>query len=89
MATSYLRANELNNLDYEIFHCINQLQVWKKSSNINNMYKQITKINDFKKISKDYFLARLEILSNELKIKIKLFNKGAYIKYVGGGAGGF
>ena len=71
MATSYLRAIELNNFDYEIFQC------WKKSGNINDIYKQITKINNFKETSKDYLLARLEILSIELKIKIKLFNNSA------------
>ena len=54
IATSYLTSNELNNLDNEIFHCINQLKVWKKYSNIDNLYKQIIKINDFKEISKDY-----------------------------------
>ena len=48
MVTSYLTSNELNNLDNEIFHCINQLKVWKKRSNIDNIYKQIIKINDFK-----------------------------------------
>ena len=37
MATSYLTLNEFNNLDKEIFHCINQLNVWKKGSNINNI----------------------------------------------------
>ena len=54
IATAYLTSNELNNLDNEIFHCINQLKVWKKYSNIDNLYKQIIKINDFKEISKDY-----------------------------------
>ena len=43
MATSYLMLNELNNLDNEIFHCINQLKVWKKGRNIDNIYKQIIK----------------------------------------------
>ena len=51
--------------------------VGKKSGNINDIYKQITKINNFKETSKDYLLARLEILSIELKIKIKLFNNSA------------
>ena len=60
MATSYLTSNELNNLGNEIFHCINQLKVWKKGSNIDNIHKQIIKINDFIEISKDYLLARLE-----------------------------
>ena len=77
MATSYLTSNELNNLGNEIFHCINQLKVWKKGSNIDNIHKQIIKINDFIEISKDYLLARLEPLSNEQKIKIKLFNNSA------------
>ena len=77
MATSYLTSNELNNLDNEIFHSINQLKVWKKGSNTDNMHKQIIKINDFKEISKDYLLARLATLSNEQKIKIKLFNNSA------------
>ena len=34
-------------------------------------------MNDFKEISKDYLLARLATLSNEQKIKIKLFNNTA------------
>ena len=69
-------SNELNNLnlDNEIFPCINQLKVWKKGSNIDNIYKQIIKINDFREISKEYLLVRLATLSNEQKIKIKLFN---------------
>ena len=50
MATSYLSSNELNNLD-------NEIKVWKKGSNIDNIYKQIIKINDFTEISKDYRLA--------------------------------
>ena len=37
VATSYLTSNELNNLDNEIFHCINQLKVSKKISNIDNI----------------------------------------------------
>ena len=77
MATSYLTLNELNHLDNEIFRCIDQLQVWKKGSNINNIYKQIIKINDIKEISKNYLLARLATLTNEQKIKIKLFNNSA------------
>ena len=77
MATSYLTSNELNNLDNEIFLCINRLKVWKKGSNIDNRYKQIIKINDFTEISKDYLLARLATLSNEQKIKIKLLNNSA------------
>ena len=78
MATSYLTLNELNHLDNEIFRCIDQLQVWKKGSNINNIYKQIIKINDIKEISKNYLLARLATLTNEQKIKIKLFNNSAF-----------
>ena len=31
-------VNELNNFDNEIFYCINQLKVWKKGSNIDNIY---------------------------------------------------
>ena len=62
MATSNLMSNELNNLDSEIFHCINQLKVWKKDSNIDKKHKQVIKINDFKEISKDYLLARLATL---------------------------
>ena len=77
MATSYLTSNELNNLDNEIFLCINRLKVWKKGSNIDNRYKQIIKINDFTEISKDYLLPRLATLSNEQKIKIKLLNNSA------------
>ena len=77
MATSYLTSNELNNLDNEIFLCINRLKVWKKDSNIDNIYKQILKIDDFTEISKDYLLARLATLSNEQKIKIKLLNNSA------------
>ena len=53
MATSYLTSNELNNFDNEIFNCINQLKVCKKGSNIDNIYKQIIKLNDFNEISKD------------------------------------
>ena len=34
-------------------------------------------MNDFKEISKDHLLARLITLSNEQKIKIKLFNNSA------------
>ena len=64
MATSYLILNKLNNLGNDIFHCINQLEVWKKDSNIANIYRQIIKINDFKEISKDYLLARLATLPN-------------------------
>ena len=70
-------SNELNNIGNEIFHCINQLKFWKKGSNIDNIPKQIKKINDLKEISKDYLLARLATLSNEQKIKIKLFNNSA------------
>ena len=73
MAT-YLILNKLNNLGNDIFHCISQLEVWKKDSNIANIYKQIIKINDFKEISKDYLLARLATLPNEQKIKFKLFH---------------
>ena len=65
MATSYLTSNELNNLDNEIFLCINQLKVWKKGSNIDNIYKQVIKINNIREISKDYLLVRLPTLSNE------------------------
>ena len=65
MATSYLTLNELNNLVNEMFHCIDQLKFWKKDSNIDNIIKQIIKINDFKEISKDYLLARLATLLNE------------------------
>ena len=64
----------MNNFDN---HCISQLKVWKKDCNIENLYEQIIKINDFKEISKDYLLARLATLLNEQKIKIKLFNKSA------------
>ena len=70
METSYLTQNELNNLDNEIILCINQLKVWKKGTNIDNICKQIIKINDLSEISKDYVLARLPTLSNEQKIKI-------------------
>ena len=77
MATSYSTSNELNNLNNEIFFCINQLKAWKKGSNIDNIHKQIIKISDFNEISKDYLLARLATLSNEQKIKIKLFNNSA------------
>ena len=77
MATSYLTSNEFNNLDNEVFLCINQLKVWKKGSDIDNIYKQIIKINDFKEISKDYLLARLPSFLNEQKIKVKLFNNSA------------
>ena len=75
MATSYLMSHELNNLDNEIFHCINQPKVQKKGSNIDSIYKKIIKINDFKEISKDYLLARLATMSKEQKIKIRLFIK--------------
>ena len=51
--------------------------MWKKGSNIDNIYKQIIKISDFTEISKDYLLARLATLSNEQKIKIKLLNNFA------------
>ena len=67
MATLYLTSNKLNNLDSEIFLCINQLKVWNKGRNIDNKYKTIIKINDFKEISNDYLLARLTTLSNEQK----------------------
>ena len=77
MATSYLTSNELNNLDNEIFLRVNQLKFWKKSSNIDNIHKQIIKINNINEVSKDYLLARLATLSNEQKIKIKLFNNSA------------
>ena len=70
-------SNELNNIDNEIFLCINRLRVWKKGSNIDNTYKQIIKISDFTEISKDHLLARLATLSNEQKIKIKLLNNFA------------
>ena len=82
MAASYLMLNELNNLDIEIFHCINQLKVWKKGSNIDNIYKQIININDFKEISNDYLLARSATLSNEQKIKIKLFNDSTFYSVI-------
>ena len=65
MATPTLRSNELNNLENEIVHCINQLKAWKKGSNIDSIYKQIIKIIGFKEISKDYLLARFAALSNE------------------------
>ena len=68
----------MDNLDKEIYHCISQPKVWKKGSNIENIYKKIIKINDLKEISKDHLLARLATLSNEQKIKIKLFNKSAF-----------
>ena len=67
----------LNNLDNEIFLCINQFKVWKKGSNIGNIYKQVIKTNDFKEISKDYLVARLATLPNEQEIKIRLFNNSA------------
>ena len=51
--------------------------MWKKGSNIDNIYKQIIKISDFTEISKNYLLARLATLSNEQKIKIKLRNNFA------------
>ena len=74
MATTYLTASELNNLENKIFYCINQIKVWKKVISIDNIYKQIININDFKEISKNYLLARLANLSNEQKIKMKRFN---------------
>ena len=74
MAATYFTASELNNLDNEIFHCINQIKGWKKVSNIVNIYKQIININDFKVISRNYLLARLANLSNEQKIEMKRFN---------------
>ena len=77
MATSNLTSNELNNLGNEIFLYLNRLKVWKKGSNIDDIYKQIIKINDFMEIFTDYLLARLATLSNEQKIKIKLFNNSA------------
>ena len=58
----------------EYFILLNELKVWKKSSNIDNTYKQIIKINDFKEISEDYLLAGLATLSNEQNIKVMLFN---------------
>ena len=58
----------------EYFILLNELKVWKKGSNIDNTYKQIIKINDFKEISEDYLLAGLATLSNEQNIKVKLFN---------------
>ena len=70
-------SSELNNLDNEIFLCINQLKVWKKGSNIDNIHKEIMKVNDFNEVSKDYLLARLTTFSNEQKTKIKLFNNSA------------
>ena len=57
MAISYLTSNGLDNRDNEISHCINQPKALKKGSNIDQIYKQIIKINDFKEIYKDYFLA--------------------------------
>ena len=38
MATSYLTLNEWNNLNNEIFHYVNQLKVWIKGSNTDNIY---------------------------------------------------
>ena len=52
MATSYLTSNEMNNLDNEIFLCINRLKVREKGSNIDNIYNQIIKVNDFTEIFK-------------------------------------
>ena len=57
MAISYLTSNGLDNRDNEISHCINQPKALKKGSNIDQIYKQIIKINDFKEIYKDYLLA--------------------------------
>ena len=48
-------SNELNNIDNEIFHCINQLKFWKRGSNIDNIPKQIIKINDLKEYPKIIF----------------------------------
>ena len=53
------------------------MKVWKKDNNIDNIYKQIMKIIDFKEISKDHLLARLVTLSNEQKITIKLFHNSS------------
>ena len=47
MATSYLTWNKLNNLDDEIFHCINQLKVYKKRNNIDSIYEQLLYINKY------------------------------------------
>ena len=52
MATSYLTSNEMNNLDNEIFLFINRLKVREKGSNIDNIYNQIIKVNDFTEIFK-------------------------------------
>ena len=41
MATLYLTSNELNNLDNEIFYCINKLNVWEK----RQQYRQYIKTN--------------------------------------------
>ena len=54
----------------------------KKGSNIDNIYKQIININDFKEISNDYLLARSATLSNEQKIKIKLFNDSTFYSVI-------
>ena len=40
---------------------------------IDNIYKNVIKINNFQEISKDSFPVRLENLSNEEKNEIKLF----------------
>ena len=50
----------------------------KKSSNIDNIYKKIIKINDFKEISQDYPPARLTTSSNEQKIKMKFFHNSTF-----------
>ena len=71
MATSYLTWNKLNNLDDEIFHCINQLKVYKKRNNIDSIYEQLLYINKYLNI------IFWRDLSNEQKIKIKLFNNSA------------
>ena len=73
MATAQLMFRELSNLDRGIFHIINQLKFLKKGSNIDNIYKNVIKINNFQEISKDPFPVRLENLSNEEKNEINLF----------------
>ena len=50
MATSYLTWNKLNNLDDEIFHCIN-LKVYKKRNNIDSIYEQLLYINKYLNIN--------------------------------------
>ena len=76
MAASYLTSNKLNNLDNETYLCINQLKVWKKGSNIDNinkLYKSMTLMKSPKTIvQRDWQICRMNKRSRSSSLIIPL-----------------